>query len=341
MLDVHRLQIFRSVVASGSVQTASTNLGYTPSAVSQHVTALQRETGLTLFTRAGRGLRPTAAGHALAAEADRVLARLGEAESLVAALRSGRTGSLSIAYFASVGAAWMPHVVRRLNTDLPGVQLALELREHIPDSNEERADVQVVVARSGFVPGTGFTAHHLLDDPYVAVLPREHPLAGRDEVDLAELADERWIDNDFARGWCRANLVEACTAAGFTPAFHVEAHDYPTALAFVEAGIGVTVLPSLGAAHLPDGAACVRVVRPTPLRSIHAVVHDAVEHTPAARTALTVLREVAEAARQGGTRSGTDPGGVRRPAAGAGSAPAPPARSASPRLPETAHSAAD
>ncbi|PZG20278.1 LysR family transcriptional regulator [Micromonospora craterilacus] len=293
MLDVHRLRVFRSVVASGSVQAAAANLGYTPSAVSQHLTALQRETGLTLLARAGRGLRPTAAGHALAAEADRVLARLGEAESLIADLRSGRTGALSIAYFASVGAAWMPLVVRRITTDLPGVRIDLKLCEHIPDSREERADVQVVVGATGFDPGSGFTAHHVFDDPYVAVLPAGHRFADRVEVDLADLADERWVDNDFARGWCRANLIEACTAAGFSPAFRVEAHDYPTALAFVGAGIGLTVLPALGAAKLPDGVTCVRLVRPTPIRSIYVVVHDAVEHTPAVQTAVAALREAA------------------------------------------------
>src|SRR5918997_2989475 len=99
MLDVHRLRVFRSVVASGSVAAAATNLGYTPSAVSQHVSALQRETGLMLLERAGRGVRPTAAGLALAAQADGVLVRLGEAESVVSDLRAGRTGRLSIAYF--------------------------------------------------------------------------------------------------------------------------------------------------------------------------------------------------------------------------------------------------
>jgi DNA-binding transcriptional LysR family regulator len=291
VLDVHRLRIFRSVVASGSVQAAAANLGYTPSAVSQHLTALQRETGLTLLARAGRGLRPTAAGHALAAEADRVLARLGAAESLIADLRTGRTGALSIAYFASVGAAWMPLVVRRILTEHPGVRLDLALREHIPDNREERADLQVVVAGAGFDPGSGFTAHHLLDDPYLAALPAGHRLAGQQEVDLADLADERWVDNDFAHGWCRANLLEACTAAGFSPPFRVEAHDYPTALAFVAAGIGLTVLPEIAAAHLPDGVTPIRVVRPTPIRSIHVVVHDAVEHTPAVETALAALRE--------------------------------------------------
>lgn len=294
MLDVHRLRIFRSVVASGSVQAAAAALGYTPSAVSQHVAALQRETGLTLLERAGRGVRPTAAGIALAEQADGVLARLGEAESVVADLRAGRTGALSLAYFASVGAAWLPRVVRRLTTDFPGVRLDLTLRETIPDDPDERADVQIVVAPVGFDPGSGFRARHLLDDPYVVVLPDDHRLAGRAEVELAELAVERWVDNDFARGWCRRNLVEACTAAGFSPPFHVEAHDYPTAIAFVGAGVGVTVLPELGAAHLPPGLVAVRVVRPTPVRSIHAVLRDAVVRTPHARAVLDTLREVAE-----------------------------------------------
>ncbi|WP_435738608.1 LysR family transcriptional regulator [Cellulosimicrobium sp. PMB13] len=295
MLDVHRLRIFRSVVASGSVQAAAANLGYTPSAVSQHVAALQRETGLVLLERAGRGVRPTAAGLTLAAQADGVLARLGEVEAVVSDLRAGRTGSLSIAYFASVGAAWLPAVVRRLTDELPGVRLDLSLAETIPDDPDRRADVQMVVAPRGFDPGPGFRAHHLLDDPYVVVLPPGHRLTDEAHVDLADLAGERWVDNDFARGWCRRNVLEACTAAGFTPPFHVEAHDYPTALAFVAAGIGVTVLPALGAAHLPDGLTAVPVVRPTPVRSIHAVVRDAVALTPAARTVLDELRRAASA----------------------------------------------
>jgi DNA-binding transcriptional LysR family regulator len=305
MLDVHRLRIFRSVVASGSVAGAAENLGYTPSAVSQHVTALSRETGLTLLERSGRGVRPTAAGLALAAQADRVLARLGEAETVVADLRAGRTGTLSVAYFASVGAAWMPRVVHRLTTEFPGVRLDLELSEHIADRVEDRPDLQVVVAYDGYDPGRGFTAHHLLDDPYVAVLPTGHPFAARAEIELAELRTERWIDNDFARGWCRRNLLEACHAAGFRPAFHVEAHDYPTAVAFVGAGIGITVMPRLGAAHLPPGVVAVPVVRPTPVRSLYALVRDGLASSPPVRAAVAEL--VAQGRSAAGEIASPDP----------------------------------
>lgn len=295
MLDVRRLRVFRSVVASGSIQAAAHNLGYTPSAVSQHVTALQRETGLALVTRVGRGIEPTAAGRALAIEIDSVLSRLGEVESVVGDLRAGRTGSLSIAYFASVGAAWMAAVVAAMMAQFPAVRLDLNLREDVPTDPAERPDVQIAVEQRA-THRPGLVTQHLLDDPYVAVLPVDHPRAGCTEIDLVELAGDRWIDNDFARGWCRQNLVEACRAAGFSPPFHVEAHDYPTATAFVAAGIGLTVLPRLGARHLPPGVVAVPVVSPTPVRSIYALIREGVADTPAVCTVLQVLAELATTA---------------------------------------------
>jgi DNA-binding transcriptional LysR family regulator len=289
MLDVHRLRVFRSVVASGSINAAASNLGYTASAVSQHVAALQRETGLALVTRAGRGIEPTAAGLALAEEIGEVLSRLGEVESFVADLRAGRSGALSIAYFGSVGAAWMPTVVRALVRDYPGVRLSLSLREDLPASPAERADIQIIVAQQDLDALPGVRVHHLLDDPYVVIMPKDHPLAGAADVELVQLAEERWVDNDAARGWCRRNLLQACQAAGFSPPFHVEAHDYPTAIAFVQAGIGVTVLPRLGARSLPAGVVTRLVTCPTPLRSIYALVQTSIEDSAPVRAVLDVL----------------------------------------------------
>lgn len=280
-------------MASGSINAAATNLGYTPSAVSQHVAALQRETGLTLISRVGRGIEPTAAGHALAHEIDGLLSRLGEVESVVGDLRAGRTGSLSVNYFASVGSAWMPQVVQALVAQFPDIRLDLTLQEHFPATASERADIQVIVAPADVEAPPGVRVHHLLDDPYVAVLSRDHALAGESEIELAQLQGDRWIDNDFARGWCRRNLVEACRAAGFSPPFHVETHDYSTAIAFVDAGIGLTVLPRLGTAHLPEGLVAVPVTNPTPMRSIHAMVQASIETSPPAQTALSVLRRCA------------------------------------------------
>lgn len=290
MLDLHRLRIFRSVVASGSVHAAATNLGYTPSAVSQHLAALQRETGLVLLERVGRGLRPTSAGLALAAEADELLARVGAAEALVADLRSGRTGSLSIAYFASAGIVWMPALVDGLSRRFPGIRLNLRLCDEIPDRLDERADVQLVVAGAEVPFRSGFRTEHLRDDPYVAIVPEFHSLAGQSEVELVDLAKERWIDNDFVHGRCRQVALDACASVGFRPAFHVEAHDYRSALAFVAAGIGITVLPALGAQEPPAGVVVIPVVRPAPVRRIHVIIRESVALTEPGRAALELLR---------------------------------------------------
>lgn len=294
MLDVQRLRVLRAVVATGSIGGAAAGLGYTPSAISQHLAALQRETGLTLLERVGRGVRPTDAGRTLAAQADRVLERLSEAEAVVADLREGRAGRLSIAYFASVGSAWMPEVARAVTARFPGLALDLRLSEEVEEDPGLRPDVQLLVARPGDELATaGFDAHHLLDDPYLAVLPRDHPLASAAEVELADLAAERWVDNDLPGGWCRRNLLDACATAGFAPPFHVQAGDHVTAIAFVGAGMGVTVLPELAVQQLPIGVVGVPVVRPRPVRSIHAVARRAVAGSAPVAVVLDTLRSLA------------------------------------------------
>ena len=91
MLDLNRLRVFRAVAATGSINEAAGHLGYTSSAVSQHVHALQRETGLVLVTRAGRGIEVTQAGRSLAATADELLSQAAVAEAKIRDLR-GRVG---------------------------------------------------------------------------------------------------------------------------------------------------------------------------------------------------------------------------------------------------------
>jgi DNA-binding transcriptional LysR family regulator len=293
MLDVHRLRVFNAVVASGSVAAAAANLGYTPSAVSQHLAALRRETGLVLLERVGRGLRPTPAGLAVAAQADGVLSRLGEAEAVVAALRAEQTGTLRLAYMSSAGTTWLPEVARRLAETHPKISLDLQLIEEDAVSDETRPDLQLLVGDSDSVhAGAGYEIHRLVDDPYHVVLSDTHPLADRHEIVLSELAQDRWIDNEARPGWCRTNLLRTCSAAGVTPTFHVQAHDYAMAIAFVGAGLGITVLPALGARQLPPNVVSIPVVRPTPSRTIYVVVRRAVEDTGPVQLVLATLQSI-------------------------------------------------
>ena len=156
-------------------------------------------------------------------------------------------------------------------------------------------DLEIFVDGAAGAPEEGHHDVELLREPYVAVLPEAHHLAGRSGIPLAELRDELWVDNDFSRGSCRRVVLEACAAAGFAPTFRIETHDYPSAVAFVAAGVGITVLPRLGAAALPDGVRAVPVVDPVPYRRILLRTRNAVCGHPAVRRATELLRERARA----------------------------------------------
>jgi len=289
-VDVHRLRVLRAVVADGSIQGAAASLGYTPSAISQHLTALQKETGLRLLQRSGRGIEPTEAGRAVAAEAARIFERLADLESLVADLRAGRVGALSVSYFASAGAVWIPPVVATIAREFPRLRLDLRLIELLA-ADSGAPDVEIVVdgAESGGI--AGYQVHPLLTEPYLAVVPVTSALAHRTQVDLVELRDEAWVDNDVARGPCRQAVLDACSTVGFSPAFHIETQDYPTAIRFVAEGMGITVIPRLGLGTLPDSTVAVPIVNPTPRRSISVRVRDTAANHPAVIRMLELLDE--------------------------------------------------
>ena len=265
MLDLHRLRVFRTVVATGSVTGAATSLGYTSSAVSQQLSALQRETGLVLLERRGRGIAPTAAGTVFAEQLDGVFERLAHVDGVVGDLRAGRTGTLTVSYFASAGTAWIPPVAGRARARVPGPAAGPAAhRAGGEDPAEADLEIRVDGHRPRRAPTTGRSSCYASRTWWCS--PTAHPLAGRAAIPLAELRDELWVDNDFSRGLCRQIVLDACAAAGFAPTFRIETHDYPSAIAFVAEGVGITVLPRLGAAPScpPAGVRAVPVVEPGP-----------------------------------------------------------------------------
>ncbi|WP_369237617.1 LysR substrate-binding domain-containing protein [Streptomyces sp. R21] len=296
MLDVRRMQVLRAVVSSGSVTAAAGFLGYTPSAVSQQVAALEKEAGTALLERVGRGVRPTPAGLLLTEHADIIGRQVAETEAALADLLAGRTGRLAVRYFATAGVPLMAPAIARMRAEHPRVQVELKLGEAddpLPEVREGRADLALVVRPRGEEPA-GVRLVHLLDDPYRAVLPVGHPLAGERVVDLAALADEPWVGSERA-GSCLDAQLDACAAAGFSPGFVVESEDHITAQGFVAAGLGVSLIPRLGLGA-PHPGVVVRAVRgPEPLRIIYAAVRETASPQPALRGLLDALRDAAHA----------------------------------------------
>ncbi len=290
VLEPHRIRVFRSVVASGSVQAAADNLGMTSSAVSQHLAALQRETGLTLFQRAGRGIMPTDAALVLDAQSDEVMSQWGRLEQVVSDLRDGRSGRLSIGYFASAGAVWMPTLVKRLTSEFPDLVLELVLNE--VDQRSPGPDIDLVIDPPDTAVPAGYRRIDLTEDPFVVIVPRGHALAGAGEIALSDLRGEAWVSNDFPKSVGHRLVVAACNAAGFRPRFTVQAQDHYTAMGFVAAGVGVSVLPGLAATTLPASVVRLGLSAPAPVRHLAAVVRDLGTPNAPADRAVALLTQL-------------------------------------------------
>jgi DNA-binding transcriptional LysR family regulator len=268
--------------------------------VSQHVSALERETGTALLERAGRGIRPTDAGLLLCDHATRVLDALQEAEEALAELRAGHIGRVRLGAFPTAGSSLVPDALAAFQRLHPSISLDLtvaETDEALAGLRSGTLDLVVVVEplRPGEVAADGLVRHHLLSDPFRLVLPRDHPLARRRSVELARLAGERWIGVRSCPGYCQQVVEDVCGQAGFRPRYALEADEYPTAQGFVAAGLGVALVPllALGASAHP-GVAVRQVKDARPVREVWAVSRPAIVDQPPVAALLASLREVAD-----------------------------------------------
>ncbi|GAA3467816.1 LysR family transcriptional regulator [Nonomuraea roseola] len=290
MLDTRRMQVLHEVVTRGTVTAAAEALGYTPSAISQQVAALEKQAGIALLERVGRGVRPTTAGRLLAKYAAVIGEQVAEAEAALADLRAGRSGRLSVRYFATAGAVLVAPALARFRRERPDVLIDLSMTDPddpMPEVLRGRADLAVVVRPRG-LPHQGVRLDHLLDDPYLAVLPTGHPLAAEDVLELADLAGEPWICGERP-GPCLDALLAGCAAAGFHPEFAVDGEDYATAQGFVAAGLGVTLIPRLALPGPHPGVVVRDLHAPAPVRSIHTAVRETSLGQPALTALLATL----------------------------------------------------
>jgi DNA-binding transcriptional LysR family regulator len=322
MLDMRRMQVLRAVVTSGSVTAAARNLGYTPSAVSQQMAALEKEAGIALLERTGRGVRPTDAGRLLTDYAVTIGNHIAEAETALAGLRAGRSGRVSMRYFTTAGATLVAPALASLRRAHPDLQVELKLSDPddpMPAVRDRQADLALVVRPPGQLGVDGVRFEHLLDDRYHAVLPAGHRLADKQVLEMTDLAEEPWVASE-SPGPCLDPILEACGAAGFSPDFVVESGDYATAQGFVAAGLGVSLVPELGL-DVPHSGVLVREVHnPVPVRSVYAAVRGPAPDRPAVRGLLDALRDAVAQSGAGRSEAGATSDAGADVSAGAGAA---------------------
>lgn len=293
MLDLERLRALHSVATYGSVSAAADVLHVTTSAVSQQLAKLERETGQKLLERNGRGVRLTDAAELLVAHAGRILSLVEQAQSDLEAHRGSVVGQLTLAAFPTAIRGLVPAALRRLNADHPDLRVLL--REEDPMRSMplvSRGDLDMAVVQDWnnepLPLPDGLQKGVICDDVADVVLPPDHPLAGRDEVALKELAGDTWISSS-PDSICCDWLMRTLRAVDSEPRIDHQAYEFATQLSLVAAGLGNTILPRLGRCDVPPGVVVVPLKEPLS-RRVYAVWREEAARRPAIRAAVTALR---------------------------------------------------
>jgi DNA-binding transcriptional LysR family regulator len=292
------MKVLREVAARGSFSAAAEALSFTQSAISQHVAALERETGTKLVERSPRGVRPTEAGRALVAHTDAILARIEAAEEELAAIKGLRGGRLRLACFQSAGATLVPRAVAEFHQRHPDVDLGMieaepeDAREPLRSGEIDLALVYDFEALPGMLDDE-LELTHLIDDPYDVVVPREHRLAKRRGVKLGDFADEPWVAATSISG-CRRIAERVCQEAGFEPRIAFEADETQAAQSLVAAGVGVSLLPRLALTTVHPGVVARSLRGSAPVRRIWTARQKGAFHSPASEAMVQILRDVAD-----------------------------------------------
>jgi DNA-binding transcriptional LysR family regulator len=292
--QVRRLRVLTEVADRGSFSAAADALGLTQSAVSQHISALERAVGQAVVDRASRPAQLTEAGVILLRHARAVVARLDTAEQELAAVAGRRLGRLRIGAFPTALATFLPPVLSRFQQRYPTVRLTV-VDEHMPRLhtrlNNGELDLAVTYDHESLsdLAQPDLERVHLFDDPYRAMLPRGHELARRTRgLALAELADETWVGGSSSSAWFRI-LRQSCREAGFDPQVALTSDDYLGLQAFVAADLGVAVVPGLATTR-PGPRVVVKDLRaPAPVRRIWVARANDAYPSPAVQTMVDTL----------------------------------------------------
>jgi DNA-binding transcriptional LysR family regulator len=293
-LDVRRLRVLREVALRGTITAAAGALGYTPSAISQQLSALERECGSMLLERSGRRVRLTEAGRVLADSTEPVLAALEEARAALEESRDTIAGDLRVAAAGSVARALVIPVAAALGAEHPSLRVTVHEHETDDGLRDLRlGNLDAVVAHE-------YDHDHLPPEPQVArfTLFAEDMLvaapAGRftGPVALADLAGEIWAAEP-AGGTCGRAARAACRAAGFEPDVRYVSSEPGVVLCVVRAAGAVSLMPRLSLAEAPPGIDILPVAGPGARRVVFAARRRGSANRPAIALLLTRLRAAA------------------------------------------------
>jgi DNA-binding transcriptional LysR family regulator len=301
MLDLRRLRLLRELEQRGTIAAVADALQFTPSAVSQQLAMLERETGVKLLERAGRGVRLTDPALVLVEHADALLARAALAEADLAAAAGSVTGRARVASFQSAALRVVLPAFAALARDAPGLRcefVEAEPEEALPEL--ALGDVDVVLGdewqHNPWRLPPGLERELLLRDPVKLVMPAGHRAAHEQgPVELADFAGEVWATGYERMGWEEMTQRACRQHGGFEPDIRHRTNDAVVALALVAHGLAVTLLPDLVLSRGGEDVVARPVAGDPVGRTIHAVTRAADAARPSTRAVMAAVREAVAA----------------------------------------------
>jgi DNA-binding transcriptional LysR family regulator len=283
MLNPVHLHTLTMVIRTGSFADAARRLGYTGSAVSQQIAALERAVKMPLFERDAHSVRPTPAGEFIAERARDALAALGSLEDDIRGMSQGSIGRIRLGSFPTASEKLLPLTLAAYAHDHPNVEILLdegEPDELIPLLQVADLDVALVY-RYDLVPQSWPRALHgtdLLDEQLLLLLPKEHRLAGADTIPLEALEAETWISTREGTPGASC-LRRICAQADFVPQVGYRSNDYDVITNFVRSRLGIALIPALG--HVPNDDVVATHIADVQVRRQVTVLHGSAKANPA------------------------------------------------------------
>ena len=262
-------------------------------ALSQQIRRLEREVGLALVERTTRRVTITEAGKTLVARARRILSEVDAANGEMQALAGVRAGHVMVGTMHTMGPVDVSLALAMFHERHPGVELTVreqsseELAEMLRDDVLDLAFLSVTER----IETQGLVLHQLVSEELVAVLPSDHPLAGRRRLRMAELAGEQFVSyREGAR--LRELLTFAARRAGFEPQIKLESNESERIRRLVARGMGVAILPQSDADRSADHIAVATLIEPSLRRDITLASREGKRLSPAASEFLQLSKEV-------------------------------------------------
>jgi DNA-binding transcriptional LysR family regulator len=289
MLDLRRLRLLSELARRGTIAEVASVIGYTPSAVSQALAQLERETGVALLERDGRRVRLTPAAHGLVATTDRVLAALDAAEAELAAEEGTVRGRVVIGAFPSAAAGLVAPALAGLAERHAELSCTIQEREPedgIPLLRSGELDLLVSESYDDVEPAPtgGLDSHLLVSEPLLLALPEDD--RAREPIALRERHDAAWIGGLPGTQYATAIDV-ACRAAGFEPRIVHRADDASLLQALIAARLGIALIPALARTRT-DIRFCTATPAP-PRRHIWALARRGAARRPALAAVLAAI----------------------------------------------------